>query len=290
MDKIISILKKPARWVVIGGLGTALVFSLLHAIGYMTYGLGAHGVIGALLYMLVITALFGSCIAAMLLRREAVARTLGVLLLGYIIISDLMGLLALGFGDTAVSVINLIALLALMATGAFYLITLVLPNSKAINILRLVSVCGLATYVALHFVALCVSFKDLGNYGNGAWIEVMSILSGFGMLAFLLFGYIYWAIEPEQFAFLTAKRAEAKEEAPAAEEAPAEETVAEEAPAEEPVTEEEPAVEEQKPAEPAAEEKVEEPKEEPTEEEKPAAKPKRKSSKKAAEKKNEAAE
>lgn len=259
MDKVISALKKPASWIVVGSLGAVALFELLYAVGYMSYAQNAGTIFGALFTMLVVLVLCAAEIFAILTKRQQAARTLGVLLLGYMVLSycfNAIGAFGTG-GGKAYGIIELIALVFLIVSGGIALCGMLFPQTKSIKALPVIAFCGMALFCVLHLIAVCTEFGGLGDYQEYAWVFVMAILSGIARIPAVLFGYLLIAVHEEDFEFL------AKQNAPEATAEPAE---AQEA---EPVEAEEAAPEEPVEEEPKEEPEAEEPKEEPKAEEEP---------------------
>ena len=253
MDKVISALKKPASWIVVGSLGAVALFELPYAVGYMSYAQNAGTIFGALFSMLVVLALCAAEIFAILTKRQQAARTLGVLLLGYMVLSYCFNAISAFGGGRAYGIIELIALVFLIVSGGIALCGMLFPQTKSIKVLPVIAFCGMALFCVLHLVAVCTEFGGLGDYQEYAWVFAMAILSGIARIPAVLFGYLLIAVHEEDFEFLakqnapeaTAEPAAAQEAEPveveeAAPEEPVEEEPKEEPEAEEPKAEEEP--------------------------------------------------
>ncbi len=248
MNKIIEAIKKPAKWILVGALGTWALLNVV--IGFGNFGGGVDSAFGGLLYVLVVSGLAGATLYALIADKKEIARLLGITLLGYFIISRLLdGLNAFGWPfDSlawAAGSFNFIALLCLLGTAAITVLCMLAPKFSN-KTMHLVAFCGIAGYTALKFLSCCLDFGSLGRYGDGAWLQALSIIGDIALIVAVFVGYIVLGLKGDEF----------EAAAPAAVEEPAEAEPVEEAPVEEPV--------EEKPVE---EEPVEEPTEEPVEEE-----------------------
>ncbi|MCR5348499.1 MAG: hypothetical protein K6E59_02680 [Bacilli bacterium] len=237
MDKVIGILKKPARWIVFGGLCGVNLFGLLYAIGFMAnFGNGIN-VIGALLYIVVLTGLCGATGYAILTKKGNIASALGKLLIGFYLVSSLLGFIG-GLGNDAAGVLHFIALFFLLATFGVCLLNIVFPKFAQNKILKIVAFGGVAAFVLFELVSLLIGFGGAGDWGDMAWVMVVGNLESIAMLPALLFGYLLLAVNEEDFKFQRAPKAQPEQK----EEEPVEEEPVGEEPAEEP-TEEKPAEE-----------------------------------------------
>ena len=190
MEKVIEVLKKPARLIVLICLLAFAGFQSIYMIGVMSNSGGNAGaIVGSLFYLLVLFALVGSFVVAFFLKKDLAMKTIGVLLLGYQVIGE-----ALSIGDSfdfggAFGTLRLIALLSLILSMVIFFLGLFLDKFKGGMILKILGLAGVATYVLFAFIAWCVMFGSIPNY-DGAWIMVMYILAQLSILPAVLFGYI----------------------------------------------------------------------------------------------------
>lgn len=239
MDKLVSLLKKPAKLIIVIALAVYVLCNTIVALATL-----GDGGIGGFFYLLVLLGLVGSAIVALALKKDETARVLGVCLLAYFAIGEAISIRNSNF-DTGVdslnaySVFRFIALMPLIAVLAFFVLGIFFKPIKGNKTIATVGLILVACYIVFDLIASLIYFGVLGdmyrdNLGR-AWHLIIDNIGSIALSPAVLFGYLLLCYD------------DGAEAAPAAVEAPAEA-------AEEPAPAEEPAAEEPAPEEPVAEE------------------------------------
>lgn len=189
MDKLVSLIKKPARLITMLSLGGYALFYSLYLIGMMA-ALGDVGIIfGGLFSLIIVLGLVCCYIFAIIKHKTVAAKTIGVALLAYYIVNALFTFRGIYFSGNGANVAHnvflFIALLALLVSVFIFVAGLFLDKFRSGKILRIVSFCGIAAFVLF---ALIANFIDFAN--AGAWYAVMYILADILVLPAVLLGFL----------------------------------------------------------------------------------------------------
>ena len=241
MQKVISLLRKPAKWVVIGGLIAYFLFIFITQIGMMTNANPVY-ILQSLLSLAANGLLIAALITAMLLGKKEIARLVGGGLAIYAIISCVI---SINLVSTAAAVLHIFGVVSLLMTVVLTLLLLFKPNIQRAGLLRLLTLAGVAGYCTFYLGVFIAAMVEAGQDGS-PWFVFIDYLALYLILPVsLFFGFL-----------LLAPIEEGEVNAPAKPEPEAEE----------PAEEKEPEVPE---AEPEEEPKAEEPEKPEGEEESP---------------------
>ena len=196
MNRIISLIRRPAKLIIIISLCAYLLFDFIFSVGLMAGG-GAGTIFGSLMYFIVSIGLVGGLILALLLKKNRASLVLGSMLLAYKVITYVVAprsrvLDAPGDGGmVAYDVFLLLSTICLMAALAIYVIGLFFHLDRFGKITRIIGLCGMAAFFLLtmisQFIYMGIAVKYLGD---GAWVSVMSALSEIFLLPAILLGYL----------------------------------------------------------------------------------------------------
>ncbi len=228
MNKIISVLRKPAKWVVIGSIGAYVLMYLLYAIGRMAAG-ATDTVFGGLFFIICFGALAAALIFAMIKGNAKVSRLLGCILFAYLAIRLVYSLLSgVSYDGGAIAesmfAFDFLATISGLAVFAIVILRAFIEKLEDNKILDIVSIAGVAGFIFFTLLARFLEFGVYGYYNSHyqyytvPWYWIVETLGQILLLPAILFGYI--------LLFTKDQPAEAKvEEAPAEseEEVPVEE-------------------------------------------------------------------
>lgn len=235
MQKLIDLLRKPAKWVVIGGLAAYFLFIFITQIGMMANADPVY-ILQALLSLAANGILIAALIMAMLLGKKEVARLIGGGLAIYAIIS---GAISFNLVSMAAAVLHIFGVISLLMTVVLTLLLLFKPNIQRAGLLRLLTLAGVAGYCAFSIAVFIAAMVEAGQDGS-PWFVFLDYVAVYLILPISLF-----------FGFLLLQPIEEGEVNTPAEQEP--ET-------EEPAEEKEPEVPDAKPEEEPKAEEPEEPK------------------------------
>ena len=227
MEKIISILRKPAKWIVVGSVGAYALLEILYAIGRMTNG-GGEAVVGGLFFLICFGGLAAALLYSILTNNEKAARYIGCMLFAFLAIRLVYNLLSGDNFGTDISLasysFDFIARISAMVILAIVILKLFMEKLEGNKVIDIVIYACLASFIFFSFlarileIAAYADFEHQYEYYNMPWYFYVDIIAELLILPGYLFGYI--------LLFTKDKPAEAKvEEAPAEseEEVPAEE-------------------------------------------------------------------
>ena len=227
MEKIISILRKPAKWIVVGSVGAYALLEILYAIGRMTNG-GGEAVVGGLFFLICFGGLAAALLYSILTNKEKAARYIGCMLFAFLAIRLVYNLLSGDNFGTDISLasysFDFIARISAMAILAIVILKLFMEKLEGNKVIDIVIYACLASFIFFSFlarileIAAYADFEHQYEYYHMPWYLYVDIIAELLILPGYLFGYI--------LLFTKDQPAEAKvEEAPAEseEEVPAEE-------------------------------------------------------------------
>ena len=209
MDKIISLLRRPARIVIMCSAAAYLLFMFLYSIGRMG---GASGdvIAGGILFIIASLSLGGAYIFALVKKNDEAAKVIGAVFLGYIGVNALYGLLYGGnsYPDSAAAtasyVFNLIANLCAVAVIGLLVARLFVKGLTSKSVLRTVEFSLVAIYATFRLVAICCSFGSYAffqrEYGFSVpWFDIMHDIADILILPAILIGYVvlFIPVEPK---------------------------------------------------------------------------------------------
>ena len=196
MDKIISVLRRPARLIVLISLG-------VYAFCQMLFGFGNMGdaPLGGFFYVLVLVLLVGGEIFAVAAKKNKAAVVIGSCLLAFYAISHLFGLAEVTF-DTGLNSLNayyvftFMAGLALLLVAVLFVLGLFVEKLAGNPVVRTIGLIGMAAFVLLALIAGFIYFGVLGDmYGDHmVWYVVFSAIGSIAVLPAVLLGYILLCI------------------------------------------------------------------------------------------------
>ena len=227
MEKIISILRKPAKWIVVGSVGAYALLEILYAIGRMTNG-GGEAVVGGLFFLICFGGLAAALLYSILTNKEKAARYIGCMLFAFLAIRLVYNLLSGDNFGTDISLasysFDFIARISAMVILAIVILKLFMEKLEGNKVIDIVVYACLASFIFFSFlarileIAAYADFEHQYEYYHMPWYLYVDIIAELLILPGYLFGYI--------LLFTKDQPAEAKvEEAPAEseEEVPAEE-------------------------------------------------------------------
>ena len=189
MDRIVSMLKKPASFIIWVSLAAFGGFYLLSVIAGMADS-DVGGILGGLLQIVVILGIVGGYVTAAILKKENVTKVLGVSMLSFYIVSELLQFQDIWFGSALGAVVvynvfNLIALIALAAAVVVYLVGVFFDKGKVGKLLKIIALGGLGTYALLVLICTMVHFSYLDFWG-----DVMAAIAYLLVLPAVILGYL----------------------------------------------------------------------------------------------------
>ena len=231
MDKIISVLRKPAKWVVIGSIGAYVLMYLLYAIGRMSAG-ATDAVFGGLFFIICFGALAAALIFAMIKGNAKVSRLLGCILFAYLAIRLVYSLLSgVSYDGGAIAesmfAFDFLATISGLAVFAIVILRAFIEKLEDNKILDIVSIAGVAGFIFFTLLARFLEFGIYGYYNSHyqyytvPWYWIVETLGQILLLPAILFGYIL--LFTKESAQQETEATEETEEAPAEEEETSEE-------------------------------------------------------------------
>lgn len=250
MEKVVQILRKPARYIVIGALLGFFLFTVIGNIGVSADIGNALLILQVLLNAAVLGMLIAALLYAILKNKKEVLGVLVIALLGYAIVSEA---LKISNGSVAVGVFNLLAVLSICLTIVMELIGLFRPNHPKANLFRLLGLAGIGGYCLLS-VGAFISYIVVYARNGAGWYDYFLIIASLICLPLAIaFGYLLVRSEASEAKPVEETKPEMEEE-PVPEKEPEAESEPEPEPEPEPEKEAEKPEEESKPE---AEEKAE---------------------------------
>ena len=248
MNKLISSLRKPLRFLCVGFVGAGALFALVMAA--MSIGGDAEDVISGLISILFILGLGGLIIYALLAKKDKVALYAGVIALGYFLVSRAINITPFPFseGFIAYNIFHLIAILGLVGCFALMALGWIMPSMDDAKYRRagFYLMLGFGCMEVVSALTLLILSIVYGAQGAAVASFVLTSLRDLAFAGAVCFGYLFLFVRDEDFAALPQRAVEEpkpiKEPEPVAEpEAPEEpEPIAEPEPVDEPAAPEEP--------------------------------------------------
>ena len=200
MNKIISVLRKPAKWIVIGSIGAYTLFEILYVIGRMTVG-GVDAIFGGLFFMICLGGLAAALIFAMIKGNEKVSKLIGCILFAYLAINliyKLMSGVSYDGGAIAESIYAFVFLSTISGLAVFAIVILraFIEKLEDNKILDIVSVAGVVGFIFFSLLACFLEFGIYGYYNSHyqyytvPWYWIVETLGQILLLPAILFGYI----------------------------------------------------------------------------------------------------
>ena len=205
MDKIISLLRRPARIVIMCSAAAYLLFMFLYSIGRMG---GASGdvIAGGILFIIASLSLGGAYIFALVKKNDEAAKVIGAVFLGYIGVGAIFEFLGIGIGNpesgavVARYIFDLLANLCAVAVIGLLIARLFVKGLTSKSVLRTVEFSLVAIFVTFRLVAICCTFGINALYGFSApWFDIMYDIADILILPAILIGYVvlFIPVEPK---------------------------------------------------------------------------------------------
>lgn len=198
MEKIVSILRKPAKMLVLVFVCAYALLKLLYAIGVMANG-GVDTIFGGLFFIVCFGGLSAALIIALLKKNEKATKLIGTMYFAYLAFRLVYGLLGGdGYGlavSEAMWTFDLIAALCGITIFAFTILkTFIqkLEGNKTIEIVTIFVLCGFILF------SLLARILEFGVYGQVAkeynykypWYTIVNNIGDIFILGAILFGFI----------------------------------------------------------------------------------------------------
>ncbi|MBO4694903.1 MAG: hypothetical protein J5656_03140 [Clostridia bacterium] len=228
MEKIISILRKPAKWIVVGSVGAYALLEILYAIGRMANG-GGEAVVGGLFFLICFGGLAAALLYSILTNKEKAARYIGCMLFAFLAIRLVYNLLSGDNFGTDISLasysFDFIARISAMAILAIVILKLFMEKLEGNKVIDIVVYACLASFIFFSFlarileIAAYADFEHQYEYYQMPWYLYVDIIAELLILPGYLFGYILLFTKDQPVEVKAEEEpAESKEEVPAEEE------------------------------------------------------------------------
>ena len=198
MDKILSVLRKPAKLIVLICVAAYTLFELLYTIGIMTDGDEAS-IVSALFFLICFGGLAAALIFALVKQNTKVSRFIGTMLFGYLAIRLMYSLLNGGGAGTDISAaifaFDFLAELSAMAVLAIVILRLFMEKLNDNKVLDIVSIVCVGAYILFEMISYFLVFGLYGYYAKEydyhvEWYFIIGNLASLVLLGAILFGYI----------------------------------------------------------------------------------------------------
>ena len=199
MEKIISLLRKPAKWIVVGSVGAYALLEILYAIGRMTNG-GGEAVVGGLFFLICFGGLAAALLFSIITNKEKAARHIGCMLFAFLAIRLVFNLLSGDNFGTSISLasysFDFIARISAMVIIVIVILKLFLEKLEGNKVLDIVVYACLASFIFFSFlarileIAAYADFEHEHEYYNMPWYFYVDIIAELLILPGYLFGYI----------------------------------------------------------------------------------------------------
>lgn len=192
MNKILSILRKPARLIIMVSICAYALFTLLGA--FADFGGNFGSVLGGLLFVLVLLGLVGAFIFAWVKRNDDAMRYIGIAFFAYWGIRAFyrLSIGAYDAGDgvaTAYSIFGFLAAICAVGVLGLEIARKFLGSLLAKGVIMIVEVCLVAGFVTFTLVEECCYMGMAGKYEYG-WGSFMGAIGSILILPAVLVGFV----------------------------------------------------------------------------------------------------
>lgn len=197
MDKILSVLRKPAKLVLMILVGVYALFEFLYAVGVMDNGDGG-AIAGGFFFLIFFFGLVAALIFALIKKNDKAARLIGIIFFGFLALRILYGFLGgVGYGSEigqAVYAFDFLAALSAMAILVIVILKTFIEKLKDNKILDIVCIACLGGYLFFSLLARLLEFgvyADIpSEYVKYYWYFIVGNIGDIVLLGVVLFGYI----------------------------------------------------------------------------------------------------
>jgi|GEM_PF-4143819 len=197
MEKILSVLRKPAKLVLMILVGVYTLFEFLYAVGVMDNGDGG-AIAGGFFFLIFFFGLVAALIFALVKKNDKAARLIGIIFFGFLALRILYGFLGgVGYGSEigqAVYAFDFLAALSAMAILVIFILKTFIEKLKDNKVLDIVCIACLGGYLFFSLLARLLEFgvyADIpSEYVKYYWYIIIGNVGDIVLLGVVLFGYI----------------------------------------------------------------------------------------------------
>ncbi len=197
MEKILSVLRKPAKLVLMILVGVYALFEFLYAVGVMDNGDGG-AIAGGFFFLIFFFGLVAALIFALVKKNDKAARLIGIIFFGFLALRILYGFLGgVGYGSEigqAVYAFDFLAALSAMAILVIFILKTFIEKLKDNKVLDIVCIACLGGYLFFSLLARLLEFgvyADIpSEYVKYYWYIIIGNVGDIVLLGVVLFGYI----------------------------------------------------------------------------------------------------
>ena len=197
MEKFLSVLRKPAKLVLMILVGVYALFEFLYAVGVMDNGDGG-AIAGGFFFLIFFFGLVAALIFALVKKNDKAARLIGIIFFGFLALRILYGFLGgVGYGSEigqAVYAFDFLAALSAMAILVIFILKTFIEKLKDNKVLDIVCIACLGGYLFFSLLARLLEFgvyADIpSEYVKYYWYIIIGNVGDIVLLGVVLFGYI----------------------------------------------------------------------------------------------------
>lgn len=197
MEKILSVLRKPAKLVLMILVGVYALFEFLYAVGVMDNG-DEGAIAGGFFFLIFFFGLVAALIFALVKKNDKAARLIGIIFFGFLALRILYGFLGgVGYGSEigqAVYAFDFLAALSAMAILVIFILKTFIEKLKDNKVLDIVCIACLGGYLFFSLLARLLEFgvyADIpSEYVKYYWYIIIGNVGDIVLLGVVLFGYI----------------------------------------------------------------------------------------------------
>ena len=197
MEKILSVLRKPAKLVLMILVGVYALFEFLYAVGVMDNGDGG-AIAGGFFFLIFFFGLVAALIFALIKKNDKAARLIGIIFFGFLALKILYGFLGgVGYGSEigqAVYAFDFLAALSAMAILVIFILKTFIEKLKDNKVLDIVCIACVGGYLFFSLLARLLEFgvyADIpSEYVKYYWYIIIGNIGDIVLLGVVLFGYI----------------------------------------------------------------------------------------------------
>ena len=197
MEKILSVLRKPAKLVLMILVGVYALFEFLYAVGVMDNGDGG-AIAGGFFFLIFFFGLVAALIFALIKKNDKAARLIGIIFFGFLALRILYGFLGgVGYGSEigqAVYAFDFLAALSAMAILVIFILKTFIEKLKDNKVLDIVCIACVGGYLFFSLLARLLEFgvyADIpSEYVKYYWYIIIGNIGDIVLLGVVLFGYI----------------------------------------------------------------------------------------------------
>lgn len=193
MNKVLNVFRGIGRIASIISLAAYGLIYLLYVIGALSGTNAAGPILAGIFQITVLVGLVGVLIFVLITKRDAAAKILAPIFLGWLVLDGVMGAGGL-FGEGASAVMSILAASFLLAFVALFVIGVLLPSFKAKPIISIISLAALAGYATFQLIYAILFFVDMAQYEAASFGNVMLGLSLIAVIPVIVFLYIFCAV------------------------------------------------------------------------------------------------